>query len=125
MLRKLHFERTDIDEPRVIENIYKSLQSILAHLEKEVAIKQQVIEDSQEEILCLRNTLREKDNTITSLQNKILDSQRNVDGNRQLTNKLLNDIERMQQDIDWYKRTFETRSLLGILKDKLKYFFVK
>ena len=125
MLRKLYFERTDIDEPRVIENIYKSLQGILAHLEKEVTIKQQIIEDSREEIRSLRNIIQDKDQVIDALQNKMADCQRNVDGNRQLINKLLNDIERMQQDIEWYKRTYENRTLFGILKDKLIHLFIK
>jgi len=39
-------------------------------------------------------------------------------GNRQLINKLLGDISRLQNDIDWYKRTYEKRSLLGLLREK-------
>ena len=50
------------------------------------------------------------------------DGQRNIDGNRQLINKLLNDLERMKQDIEWYKRTYEKRTLFGVIKERLKFF---
>lgn len=47
------------------------------------------------------------------------------EGNKQLINKLLEDIRRYQNDIDWYKKTYEKRTLLGILKEKLKFYFLK
>jgi hypothetical protein len=48
------------------------------------------------------------------------DEIRKQEGTKQLINKLLEDIRRYQNDIEWYKRTYERRSLLGTLKEKLK-----
>ena len=106
----------------MLEGIYDSLKQIQKKLEDEVSLKQQTIEASWQEIRNLRQTLAEKDQTIANLQNKIMECQRNIDGNRQLINKLLNDLERMKQDIEWYKRTYEKRTLFGVIKERLKFF---
>ena len=98
------------------------MKQIQKKLEDEVSLKQQTIEASWQEIRNLRQTLAEKDQTIANLQNKIMECQRNIDGNRQLINKLLNDLERMKQDIEWYKRTYEKRTLFGVIKERLKFF---
>lgn len=123
MIRKLLTEQFEPEQVPVLEGIYNSLKEIQKKLEDEVATKQKTVEASWEEIRKLRQVTAEKDQMIASLQNKILDCQRNIDGNRQLINKLLNDLERMKQDIEWYKRTYEKRTLFGVIKDRIKFFF--
>lgn len=122
MIRKLLTEQFEPQQVAVLEGIYDSLKQIQKKLEDELAGKQHTIEASWEEIRKLRQIMADKDQTIISLQNKILECQRNIDGNRQLINKLLNDLERMKQDIEWYKRTYEKRTLFGVIKDRLKFF---
>jgi uncharacterized coiled-coil protein SlyX len=67
----------------------------------------------------LREQVTLKEQIIRDLENRILENQRSIEGNRQLINKLLNDLERRQQDIEWYKRTYENRSFIGTIKEKL------
>ena len=33
--------------------------------------------------------------------------------------KLVNEIDHLQQNIEWYKKTYETRSLFGMMREKL------
>ena len=122
MIRKLLTDQFEPQQVTVLEGIYDSLKQIQKKLEDEISLKQQTIEASWQEICNLRQTLAEKDQTIANLQNKIMECQRNIDGNRQLINKLLNDLERMKQDIEWYKRTYEKRTLFGVIKERLKFF---
>lgn len=122
MLRKILIENYEIDQAQVVQHIYRSLEDIQQKLEDEMAHKQAIIESGHEELKVLRSQLELKDQLIQSLENKILENQRNIEGNRQLINKLLNELERRQQDIEWYKRTYEDRSLFGVIKDKLKHF---
>lgn len=119
MLRKLLTEDQVIDQSHLVENIYHSLQQIQKRLEEEMSAKQKNLESSLEEIKKLHLTIDNKEASIQKLEVKLTDCQRNIDGNRQLINKLLNDLERAQQDIEWYKRTYETRSLFGTIKQKL------
>ena len=122
MIRKLLTDQFEPQQVTVLEGIYDSLKQIQKKLEDEVSLKQQTIEASWQEIRNLRQTLAEKDQTIANLQNKIMECQRNIDGNRQLINKLLIDLECMKQDIEWYKRTYEKRTLFGVIKERLKFF---
>ena len=123
MLRKLLTEERT-SERLSLEDIYQSIKTIQQKLEEELAGKQKIIDNNWEEISSLRETIQKKDALILKLETSISESQRNNEGNRQIINKLLNDLERAQQDIDWYKRTYETRSLMGVIKDKLKTVFV-
>src|SRR5688500_16781478 len=122
MIRKLLTDQFEPQQIAVLEGIYDSLKQIQKKLEDEVSVKQQTIEASWDEIRNLRQVMAEKDQTITNLQARIQECQRNIDGNRQLINKLLNDLERMKQDIEWYKRTYEKRTLFGVIKDRIKIF---
>lgn len=119
MLRKLLPDTYNLTQTDLESEIFQSLKSIELQLQKELAAKQKALESSWEEIGRLRNQLGQKDQAIDSLQAKIADSQRSIEGNRQLINKLLSDLDRMRQDIAWYKRTYETRSLLGTIKEKV------
>lgn len=124
MLRKLLTEKNETEQNGLVENIYRSLKDLQQKLEEEIVSKQKTIEGSWDEIRRLRLQLGEKDQIIQRLEARIAECQRNIDGNRQLINKLLNDLERMQQNIDWYKRTYESRSLMGVIKDRVKFFIV-
>lgn len=102
-----------------------ALKRIEQKLETEVAVKRQFVEWQQEELKRLKAEIIEKNNTIGDLSKKLNDCRTESEGNRQLINKLITDIDRLQQAIEWYRRTYETRSLAGIIKDKLKHFFIK
>lgn len=123
MLRKLLTDKYQADQAPIVEDIFASLQVIQQKLEEELASKQKVIDGSWEEIKTLRAAVQEKDTVIKQLEKTMLDCQRSNEGNRQIINKLLSDLDRMQQDIEWYKRTYENRSLLGVIKDKIKSVF--
>lgn len=119
MLRKLLTESQLPEQSSLAEDIFQSLKVIQQKLEEEIANKQQVIDGSWAEIRTLRATVQEKDQLVLKLEKGIAESQRNLEGNRQIINKLLNDLDRLQQDIEWYKRTYESRSFLGTVKEKL------
>jgi uncharacterized coiled-coil protein SlyX len=121
MLRKVLTGNYDIDQAQLMLNIYQSLEGIQQKLEDEISHKQAIIEICSNEIKTLRSQVVQKDEVIKELENKITEDQRSIEGNRQLINKLLNDLDRMQQSLEWYKRTYENRSLLGVIKDKLKH----
>ena len=121
MLRKLLTENYEVDQALLVQNIYRSLETIQQQLQEEIINKQTIIDGCNTEIKLLRTQLEQKDVCIQKLESVIAENQRNIEGNRQLINKLLNDLDRMQQDIEWYKRTYENRSLLGVIKDKLKH----
>lgn len=122
MLRKLLQEEAVLHESNLVENIYESLKDIQQKMAEEMTCKQKALESSFEEIRTLRKVVEGKDRTIIDLKNKLDDCQRNNEGNRQLINKLLNDLERAHQDIEWYKRTYERRNILGVIKDRIKSF---
>ncbi len=103
--------------------VLRSLKLIEQKLEKEITAKQGIIEWQQEELKRLQSEAVEKTNTIIELNTRLAECRSNVEGNRQLINKLINDIDRLQHSIEWYKRTYESRSLFGVIKDKLKHFF--
>ena len=95
------------------------LQKLIRIMEKELAGKQKTIELYEAELMRLRKEQENKDAELVSMKQQLLDAHENAEGCRQLVNKLLNDIERMQQDISWYKRTFENRSFLGTIREKI------
>lgn len=125
MLRKILTENYEVDQAQLVQHIYRSLEAIQQQLEEEISNKQTIIDDCYTEIKTLRSQAAAKNEVIANLENNVSENQRNIEGNRQLINKLLNDLTRMQQDIDWYKRTYEKRSLLGIVKDKVKHMIVR
>src|SRR6266498_1813922 len=113
----LYDQINDTDQTAIV---LKSLKLIEQKIEKEITAKQSTIEWQQEELKRLQLEAVEKNKTITELNTCLAECRSHVEGNRQLINKLINDIDGLQVSIEWYKRTYETRSLLGIIKDKLK-----
>jgi septal ring factor EnvC (AmiA/AmiB activator) len=123
MLRHLQPEKLGTDGPALPEEIVRALKEIHKKLEEEIAFKTRTLDQSWLEIAKLRQELKKKEEVIAMLESRIADNSRSMEGNRQLINKLLNDLQRMQHDLDWYKRTYESRSLFGVIKDKLKHLF--
>lgn len=102
-----------------IPGIQASLDAIHRKLDLGMAARQKTVDLQEQEIKRLHLLLEDKNNLILQLNEKVAVCQQNAEGSRQLINKLLNDIERLQQDVEWYKRTYEKRSLLGTIKEKL------
>lgn len=105
--------------------ILRTLSLIERKLDSEVESNHQIIQWQQAELKRLHSKVLDKNDAIADLNTKLNDYHIKAEGNRQLINKLITDIDRLQQAIEWYKRTYETRSLAGIIKDKLKHFFIR
>ena len=60
-----------------------------------------------------------KDVEIGNLKEALEKGRLQAEGNSQLINKLLGELSKLQNDIEWYKLTYEKRSLLGTLREKL------
>jgi len=60
-----------------------------------------------------------KDDEISHLKEALEKAHYQTEGNSQLINKLLGELSKLQNDIEWYKLTYEKRSLLGTLREKL------
>jgi len=103
--------------------LLRTLKLIDQKLEKEISSREDLIRWQQEELKRLQSEVLEKTNIVSDLNTKLLECRSQSEGSRQLINKLITDIDRLQQNVDWYKRTYESRSLLGVIKDKLKHFF--
>lgn len=99
--------------------IRQNLEHIRSFIEVELAEKKETIKEQAAEIDELKQLLHKKDIAIGMFEANTNEFQKTAEGNRQLINKLLGDISRLQNDIDWYRRTYETRSFLGTLKQKL------
>ena len=106
-------------ESTSLEDIHQLLEHIQRNIQKEVASKQTIIEKQEERIGQLTIEVSERNEAIKELYEKLESCRKSSEGSRQLVNKLLNDIDRLQQDVEWYKRTYETRSLLGTIKEKI------
>jgi chromosome segregation ATPase len=101
------------------KQINEKLEQITQYLVREMEYKQQIIAEQRLEMEQLKMAINQKAVVITSLEQQLNQSAQHTEGHRQLINKLLNDLEHCQNDIDWYKRTYERRSIWGVLKDRL------
>jgi len=100
--------------------IRQNLDHIRSFIEQELAEKKATIQEQSKEIEELKKVLQQKDLAISMFEANTREFQETAEGNRQLINKLLGDISKLQNEIEWYKRTYETRSFLGTIKEKLK-----
>jgi uncharacterized coiled-coil DUF342 family protein len=121
MKNNILYDKINADQEDPV--ILKTLRAIDHKLEKEVTAKQQIVVWQQDELKRLHSEIADKNKAIAELNNKLNECRSQSEGNRQLINKLITDIDKLQQNVDWYKRTYESRSLLGVIKDKLKHFF--
>lgn len=102
-----------------LHSIHKRLDEIRLFLEKDVSFKQQIIDEQGRQIVILTTAAEEKNLTIRELEGQLQECRQTNEGTRQLINKLLNDISNYQKDIEWYKRTYEKRSLAGTIWQKM------
>jgi DNA repair exonuclease SbcCD ATPase subunit len=105
--------------PVTLYHIYETLGKVVQQLESEIALQQSIIRKQLLEIETLRSEIGRKEQLSVQANRKLEESMQQMEGSRQLINKLLSDIAHYQNDIDWYKRTYEKRSIWGVLKDKL------
>lgn len=112
-------EKHSVGDNITLSDIKSSLDAIDKKLMFGLTARQRTVDLQELEIKRLHVLLEDKSKQILLLSDEVTEFKNSAEGSRQLINKLLNDIERLQQDIDWYKRTYETRSLLGTLKQKL------
>jgi len=87
------------------KEIRESLGEIKHYLEKNIRTLSAEVEKKDEEIHELRAALDK--------------ARQQAEGNSQLINKLLGELSKLQNDVEWYKLTYEKRSLLGTLRQKL------
>jgi chromosome segregation ATPase len=119
MRNKLLLDGIDQANNHTDQQIYHSIASIQQKLDEEIQSKQQTIERQEEEIRKLFQVIEDKNTQLASLSARLHECQQNSEGSKQLINKLLQEIDHLKQDIEWYKRTYEKRSLLGTIKEKL------
>lgn len=101
------------------KQINEKLEEITQYLLLEIDNKQQTIAEQRQEIERLKNDITKKAEMEADLRGQLKLHAEQTEGHRQLINKLLNDIGHFQKDIDWYKRTYEKRSIWGVIKEKL------
>ncbi|MGZ5220299.1 MAG: hypothetical protein ACXWWD_00375 [Chitinophagaceae bacterium] len=102
-----------------MDDLQQSLELIDHKLDTEILSKQNTIDRQEREIQRMYILLEEKNKTILEINEKLADCLNNGEGNRQLINKLLGDISRLQQDLEWYNRTYEKRNLFGMIREKI------
>lgn len=95
------------------------LRQVYTHLLSENEFKRDRIEELAERLQKMEDQLQKEQKEKEDAEQTLKDELRKQEGTKQLINKLLEDIRRYQNDIEWYKRTYETRSFWGIIKEKL------
>src|SRR5215831_21402496 len=120
MKNDILYSKVNADHDTVL---LRTLKLIDQKLEKEIASKEDIVRWQQEELKRLQSEVLEKNNVVSELNTKLIECRSQSEGNRQLINKLITDIDKLQQNVEWYKRTYESRSLIGVIKDKLKHLF--
>ncbi|RXK60023.1 hypothetical protein ESA94_13325 [Lacibacter luteus] len=95
------------------------LRQVYTHLLSENDDKRDRIEDLIDQLQKMEQQLLDEQKEKEEAEKQLKDEIRRQEGSKQLINKLLEDIRRYQNDIEWYKRTYEKRSLLGTLREKL------
>ncbi len=114
------FERTEIEsEPEQLGEIAEKLDDVLMYLKNELAGKNQIINAQSAEIQRLRTVVDNRQQQLEKIQEKLEEFESRAESNRQLINKLLGDISHYQNDIEWYKRTYEKRSFWGVMREKI------
>src|SRR6476659_11098341 len=103
MKHDILYDKVDSDHDAIVA---RTLKLIDQKLEKEIASKQDTIKWQQEELKRIQSEVLEKSNLISDLNAKLIECRSQSEGHRQLINKLITDIDKLQQNIDWYKRTY-------------------
>lgn len=100
-------------------DIQTQLSRIEHFLLGEFTEKKTELQKQSAEIELLKTSLKDKDIEIDAIKDKLRQGLELAEGNRQLINKLLGEISKLQNDVEWYKRTYEKRSLFGTVREKL------
>lgn len=124
MNRKLNETSTtgDLTEMR---QVFLLLQELHQRLDEEVQAKQDTIAAHEQELRRLHKLLEHKNELLLQKDERLRQLEGNAEGNKQLINKLIGDIDTLHRDIGWYKRTYEKRRLAGIFFDRIKNIFGK
>ncbi len=96
------------------------LRQVYSHLLSENEYKRERIEELMIRLKGLEAKLADEQKEKKELYKHLTEENKKQEGTKQLINKLLEDIRRYQNDIEWYKRTYEKRSLIGTIKEKMK-----
>ena len=96
------------------------LRQVYSHLLAENEYKRERIEELIVRLKDMETKLATEEQEKKQLHKTISEENKKQEGTKQLINKLLEDIRRYQNDIEWYKRTYERRSLLGVLRQKFR-----
>ena len=103
----------------ILEVIQESIKDIVQKLEDEIANKQVMIDNGRSEIHTLGNLLLEKEQHIAEMKTNLVESQRIGDSHQRIMNRLMDELGKVQQETEWYKRTYKNRSFLGMVKEKI------
>ena len=96
-----------------------TLESIKHFIDTELQAKQVQVARLQNTMDGLRKELENANQQVDLKERQLQHIIQLNEGNKQLINKLLGDISKLQNDVEWYKRTYEKRSFLGTIKQKL------
>ena len=101
------------------------LRQVYSHLLSENEYKRERIEELIKLLKDLEAKLAEEEHEKKQLHKTLSEENKKQEGTKQLINKLLEDIRRYQNDIEWYRKTYEKRTLLGVIKEKMKFHLLK
>lgn len=96
------------------------LRQVYTQLLAENEYKRDRIEDLIDRLKKLEQQVQTEQKEKAELASSLKAEERKQEGTKQLVNKLLEDIRRYQNDIEWYKRTYEKRSFLGVIREKFR-----
>src|SRR5581483_3555062 len=100
--------------------INESLLQLRQYMENELHLKNEGLKRQQEVIDSLLQQRDDYKQMLFSTQQELREVLQAAEGKKQLVDKLLGDIARLQQDVEWYKKTYEERSFLGTVFEKIK-----
>lgn len=95
----------------------KSQYEVLEKLIAEAKNKQSMLQDQKEEYHLLQ---KKSDVAVNELNIQLADVKRVLAETQSHNSQLNIDLARQQQIIQWYKRTYQDRGLLGTIKEKLR-----
>src|SRR4051812_11970916 len=102
------------------DSIMEALFHLRELMEKELDMKNTDIRKQYQAIDALLQEREYLKKELDKSRNELRNAQQLTEGNKQLINKLIGDIARLNQDVQWYKRTYIDRSFWGRFKDKMK-----
>jgi len=108
-----------VDNSEWEQSIREKLTVIAEYLKNELSLKQSMITLLEQQVNRLSAALHQKEEAMLQLDKQLRECQQTQKGTRQLINKLLSDISTYERDLSWFRRTYEERSLPGIIKDRI------